>query len=315
MTEETILLTGATGFIGRAFLDYARAEGIDRRFRLLALASFPIDGCRTVLDGRGADGLYKFHADDVRAAGAERIDFLLHLGAFTPKSGSDANQVAGSIANILNTRYLVEGLPRAPKQIVFGSTIDIYAPSADPIREGDMCAPSTLYGESKLFCETMLRSMIGQGRYTETSLQIVRIGHVYGRGEDAYRKFIPDTIRRLLAGEGPYLTTTGSERRSFIHVADCCAMIFQALFTPSGTGPITIASSNGYSLEDVARRLSAIAERATGRIFELSWATPPAAGRDVVVDTARMEQYLGRERISFDEGLRDEFEVFESAAR
>ncbi len=305
MTQPTLLVTGARGFIGRALLRRIASEGFDQKYRVICLASQPMGQLPTILDGRGEQGLYRFQASDFESAGVDRVTHVIHLGAYTPKSGSAANDVNGSVANILNTRYLVENLPGAPARFLFASTIDVYAPGEGPVREECPCEPSSLYGHSKLFCEIMLRALLD-----DRTLQVLRIGHVYGPGEGAYRKFIPETIRRLLQGEPPRLTITGSEQRAFIHVDDCCRMIIAALESPPDLGPITVASSRHVRLAEVAELLCQIAEEESGKRLQPQPAPDQTEGRDVIFDVGKMERHLGLEQVALEEGLRDEFRFF-----
>ena len=53
-------------------------------------------------------------------------DLVLHIGAFTPKSGIEANDINKSNANIFNTKYLLDNLPNFPEKFIFLSTLDVY---------------------------------------------------------------------------------------------------------------------------------------------------------------------------------------------
>ena len=301
--QPVLLVTGASGFIGRTLLGHI-ASSIPLRFRVVLLSSRGGGACETVSDMRDGRGLYRFTPDHFHQAGIDKIDAVIHLGAFTPKSGAEANDVGGSVANILNTRHLLENLPSSPQRLVFASSLDVYAPNLRPLREEDCCEPHSLYGQSKLFCERMLEGVTAP----ETILQILRIGHTYGAGEEAYRKFIPETIRRLVAGEPPYLSTTGEEKRAFIHVDDCCRMILAALELEEPAGPVNIVSSEPRGLLEIASLLCRISQ---------GFGTPPLTpfiapgakpGQDFVPDGAKMQRLLGRETVSLQEGLHREFE-------
>ena len=306
MTRPTLLVTGASGFIGRALLEKIPTE-LDDSYRIVLLSSRENPEWATVPDGRGADHLYTFTAADFVKRGFPTVDFVIHLGSFTPKSASEADDVPRSLSNISNTRHLLLNLPNAPRRIVFASSIDVYGRADGPITEERSCEPSTLYGLSKLFCERMLTAMLKQPRYDETTLQIVRIGHTFGPGEQEYRKFIPETIRRLLAGSGPHFFTDGSEKRSFIHVSDCCRLILAALKSPADVGPINIASSTATELETVARHLCRIHRECRGETVQPTFEPEPRKGADAVIDTSKMEKHLGRPAISIEVGLRDEY--------
>jgi nucleoside-diphosphate-sugar epimerase len=307
VSRSALLVTGASGFIGRTLLDTIRREALDRSYRVVLLSSQVVPGWETVADGRGNDGLYRFSAEDFFGRDIDAIDSVIHLGAFTPKDAKEAEDVAGSIANIHNARHLVVNLPSAPRRIVYASSIDVYGAAQGSITEEFSCRPRSLYGISKLFCEGMLASLLTEPRYSGTSLQVVRVGHTYGTGEEKYRKFIPETIRRLLRGDAPHFFTDGSEKRSFIHVEDCSRLILAALDGPADVGPINIASETALPLKVIADELCRIHAENGGSATAPTFEPKPAKGSDIVFDVAKMERYLGRPKVGIKEGLRSEY--------
>ena len=50
--------------------------------------------------------------------------------------------------------------------------------------------PKSLYGWSKLYCEKMVEQY---GELNGIDTQVLRVGHVYGTGEEGYKKIIPET--------------------------------------------------------------------------------------------------------------------------
>ncbi|MEA3015131.1 MAG: hypothetical protein QOD42_3676 [Sphingomonadales bacterium] len=303
--RPVLLVTGATGFIGRALLRQIEQSGLRQSCRVLLVASRPIPGWE-VLEDKRRDGLYSFSERDFADLEVEAVQSIIHLGAFTPKSGASANDVDGAFANIANTRHLVGNAPGSGSaRFVFLSSIDVYGRSIDPVTEEHICRPETLYGRSKLFCEQLLEALSAQAEIGE--LQVLRIGHTYGAGEESYRKFIPETVRRILNGEGAHFFTTGEERRSFIHVDDCARMILAGLTSPGDIGPITVASRHRATLREVADQLAEAAAEATGRKPVHTEQPEIARGDDVVFEVAKMERWLGLEHVPLGDGLREEF--------
>ena len=99
-----------------------------------------------------------------------------------------------------------------------------------------MLAPQSLYAASKLFCEHLAGIVTKTGG---TSYAISRYGHIFGAGEAAYRKLIPEAIRRLLAGVSPLLYGDGSAERDFLYVDDVVEATLRAAVAPvSELGPV-----------------------------------------------------------------------------
>src|SRR3546814_5345856 len=96
---------------------------------------------------------------------------------------------------------LLESLPSRPATFVIFSTIDVYAPvDSGCLTEASPVDPPSLYGASKFFCEKLVAAYAMDHGYDHA---ILRIGHTYGPGEDAYEKLIPQAIRALLEGKAP----------------------------------------------------------------------------------------------------------------
>lgn len=92
------------------------------------------------------------------------------------------------IRNICWIIYLI-----SQKNLFFKSTLDVYGKIETIIDESSFIT-LTMYGWSKLYCEKLLENW---SKRNNIILQILRIGHIYGKGEKAYKKVIPVTIQKL----------------------------------------------------------------------------------------------------------------------
>ena len=230
------------------------------------------------------------------------------MGAFTQKATSFSDNIEECNANIVNTKYLIDNLPYLPKRFVFTSTIDVYSPSApSPISESTFTMPGTMYGWSKLYCEEMLKVW---AQANKVELQILRLGHIYGRGEGAYQKLIPITIKNIINGKALELVTVGRERRAFMHVSDCCQMIVSSVLSNS-TETVNIVSEHSRSVKEIMRLLLIVASSE----LEIKISDNPVKGRDVDFDASKMVHLFGSEQVDLESGLRDEYEYFLSEAK
>lgn len=136
-----ILLTGADGFTGRYFSDYATAAG----HVVIALSS----------DLKDREGLRQ---EILKAA----PDAVVHLAAISFVGHADA--CAFYDVNVLGTLNLLDGLaalPCAPQKILLASSANVYGNcDQSPISEKQVPAPVNHYAMSKLAMEYMARNYL-----------------------------------------------------------------------------------------------------------------------------------------------------------
>jgi len=288
-----ILVTGTSGFIGSALLD----KLISRfgRDYIIAMTSIPTEKCHYLFHND-----YNFDNDYIVKSGYEEIKIIIHAGAYTPKNANQANDVLKCTSNILNTNTILKtNFPNLEK-IIFLSTLDVYD-ICDVLTEESPVGPVSLYGESKLYCEKMISAFAYQN---EVLGQILRIGHVYGPGEERYQKVIPMMIRKLLNNESIQIFGSGDDIRSFIYINDVTEAILSSLDLEFYHGPINIVSENKISIKDLALSLIKNAESNSTIEFHQS---ENLKRRDLVFDNSKMKKYLLQNEVDLDFGLKTEF--------
>lgn len=288
-----MIITGTSGFIGSHLLQASRViYGQD----VTSFSSQPTKVSQIVY--RDAPG---FGLNPEELALVEGAEVLIHAGAFTPKFGADANQVEGCNGNISFTEKLL-ALPFTNlKKIVFLSTLDVYANFHGLISETTPTAPDTLYGLSKLYCERMVALYAAKRGLIN---QVLRIGHVYGPGEEKYSKVIPRAIQLIVSGKDVELWGEGTELRSFIYIQDVVTSIINAIELKEQPGVINIVSGNTISIRDLMEKLIKIGGRNTTIVKREIFDIP----RDRVFDNAKIKYYLLPEEVDFKIGLQAEFE-------
>lgn len=220
---DTILITGASGFIGSFIVEEAVRRGMetwagvrksssreylqDRRVRFLELDFVHPDTLRRQLAA---------HRD---AFGAFR--YVIHCaGATKCADKADFDRV-----NFRQTQYLVEALQAldmVPRQFIFISTLSVFGPIHEedyaPILETDTPQPNTAYGQSKLKTERYLQSL------PDFPYVIFRPTGVYGPREKDYF-LMAKSIRQhtdFSVGFRPQVLT-------FVYVRDIVQAVFLAM--------------------------------------------------------------------------------------
>lgn len=282
-----ILLTGATGFVGKRLLKQLEEHGIDRNDLYL-------------LTGREAEGyhciLHHGYTYDVSAFDGVIFDAVLHMGATTPK-GKEKQGMLDFTENIRSTMHLISNLPNLPEKFVFGSTVSVYEQNGQTISEETPLSLRDDYGLSKIVCERFLEEWAKQN---DVCLQILRFGPIYGPGEETYNKLAGAFIKKCMAGETIHIYSDGSEYRSMIYVDDVCRMICRAMELDEYVGPINIVEEQQISLKDIAE----LARRVSGSESNIILDRKGALRSDSFT-ADKMRCILGSTEVGYEQGMQE----------
>jgi nucleoside-diphosphate-sugar epimerase len=285
-----VLVTGATGFIGRGTLLPLRELGFDVH----------VAG-RSVPD----DAAVRFHAanlfdpaDTARVVRETKASHLLHLAWDTEpgrfwNSPLNLDWVGASLA--LVRAFAEAGGTRA---VMAGTCAEYRWGEDDPLDEAQsILEPSTLYGISK---DALRRILMAYAETASLSVAWGRIFFLYGPAEKPGR-LVSDAIQAL-ATQQPFLTTDGLQRRDFMHVEDV-ARAFAALLACDVRGAVNIASGDAAPVRSV---LEAIARETGGQDLLRLGARARSASDPPVIQAAvsRLHREVGfTPRHTLEEGL------------
>lgn len=220
---ESILITGASGFIGSFIVE----EALKRKFGVWA--GIRASSSREYLENRKIHILELdfAHPNELRAQLSghkgtyNKFDYIIHCAGVTKcVDKNDFDRV-----NYLQTKYFVDTLRELnmiPKQFIFISTLSVFGPVREkiyrPISESDTPMPNTAYGLSKLKAEIYLQSIPG------FPYVIYRPTGVYGPREKDYF-LMAKSIRQHLD------FSVGFRRQdlTFVYVKDIVQAVFQGI--------------------------------------------------------------------------------------
>ncbi len=299
---KRVLVTGGSGFIGRAALAPLAARG----FEVHVVGSRP--------PRRAAAGV-TWHTHDLLAAGeparvvdSVRPTHLLHLAwyAVPGKYWTGPENVDWVAASAALARAFEQ---RGGRRFVGAGTCAEYAPGEGDCDERTTpLAPATLYGTCKHATRIVVESLAA-GRF---SFGWGRIFFLYGPHEHESR-LVPGVVRALLAGREA-LCTAGTQVRDFTHVEDV-AGAFAALLDSDVEGPVNIASGRPVAVADVVRT---IARQLDAEPLVRLGARPIPAGEppSITASTARLRDEVGWvHKRSLASGLAETIEWWRRGAR
>jgi UDP-glucuronate 4-epimerase len=245
---DTILVTGAAGFIGSHLVDRLLADGKV----VVGIDSFEDYYPRAYKDANleGARESSRFRlieasiGDLVAPDAGERFGVTLdeltesaslvyHLAAQPGVRGSWGTRFdVYTRNNILATQQLLESCrPRPPRKLIYSSSSSVYGNTVDlPVREDSPCRPISPYGVTKLAGEHLVRLYA-----TDFAVPgvVVRFFTVYGprqRPDMAFHRF----IRAIMGGELLQVFGDGEQTRDFTYVDDIVRGLVLAADAPRG---------------------------------------------------------------------------------
>jgi len=244
---ETLLVTGATGFVGSHVVEAAASF----RFRMRALVRKAADVVR--LKEAGFECVQGSLEDTAALAEAVAgVGAVLHLAAATkartPEDYERAN-VAGTQAVV---DAMIAGAPPNAR-LVYLSSLAAVGPPVDgrPVTRDDPPRPLTTYGRTKLAGETACLAVRDR-----LNVAILRAPAVYGpRDRDVYEFF-----RLAKFGVVP-LPSAATGQLQMIHVRDLARALLLAATSTGARGVYHVAESRAYAWDEMARMVG----RAVGR--------------------------------------------------
>ena len=238
-----VLVTGASGFIGRASI----GPLVDRGFEVHAV---------TAREPRDPDPRATWHREDMlalrgpqRIVDAVRPTHVLHFAWYAVPGKYWTAPENGAWVGA--TAMLASAFERAGgERFVGAGTCAEYDWAGGHCDEGKTpLVPATIYGTSKRAAHVFVESA-ADGRFSSAW---GRIFFLYGPHEDPSR-LVPNVIRSLLDGNEA-LCTGGTQVRDFLHVDDV-GEAFAALLASDVEGAVNIASGRPVRLADVVMEIA-----------------------------------------------------------
>jgi nucleoside-diphosphate-sugar epimerase len=292
---SSVLVTGASGFIGRHCLPILSAKGYDvHAVGRHKLGQASLGACWHELDllapGASAEVIHRV-----------RPDFLIHLAWYAiPGSFWEASE---NVEWVRASRELFSAFAshKGTRAVAAGSCAEYQLNPGECLEAKTPLLPATLYGTCKRASGDILSSFSRQRGFSSAW---GRIFFLYGPYEQPSR-LVAHAVRSLLWAE-PALCSDGNQILDFLHVEDV-ASAFVALLEAGVQGPVNIASGHPVAVRDVLREIGGQLGRLDLIRLGARQSTSPV--KSVWANTDRLKREVGwKPRYDLASGIRHTIE-------
>jgi len=253
--RPTVLVTGASGFVGRHLVPLLAGSGwVVRR----AVRTPPQDANEVAIDTLGPTTNWR-----EAVAG---VDAVVHLAARVHHQKEEHAIELYHNVNVGGTLHLARSaIAAGVRDFVFISTILVHGRSNNgrpPFREDDTLTPRGLYGMSKAAAEAGLSELVaGSGM----KVTVVRPPMIYGAGAKGNFALLEKAVKRGV----PLPLANIQNRRAFLSVENLASFILHRLEHPGQDFDVfLVADSEQVSTPQFIERL-AHAAQTSPRLFRL----------------------------------------------
>jgi len=315
---KTVLVTGATGFIG-SFIVCALLERVKRYGADISVIAMVRNVDRAKEKFSAYETLERIQyvvGDIVEPICTELVsDYIIHCASNAAPDMYAKDPVGTMRTNFLGTSHLLDYAKRCScKRFCYVSTIEVYGKTVglETIGEEDFGYISSsnvrsCYPESKKCCENLT---ICYGQQYDLPVVIARLSYIYGAGMSRTdSKVCAMFAREVAAGNDLILKSEGRQLRSYTYVSDAITGILTVLLEAEDGQAVNIASSTSrITIVEMARRYC---ELFPEKQVSVRYSLPEQHERqafsfidNAVMDSKRLEDLGWRNCVDLDEGLR-----------
>jgi nucleoside-diphosphate-sugar epimerase len=309
-TGNRILVTGASGFVGRSLCNHLVSQGFQVRGTLLAWES-----AKALADGVVPVVVEPLQGETEWGDALNGVDTVIHLAARVHIMSDPSADPLLEFTRVNcdgTSRLAREAVKAGVRRLVFVSSVKVHGEeAAKPYTEESPASPTDPYGISKWQAEQALREV-----ESRSSLQVVvlRPTLVYGPGVKA--NFL--NMMKVIHYGTPLPLASVRNRRSLIYLGNLVDALATCATHPGAAGKTFLVSDGEDLSTPELLRLTASALGTSARLFHFSTSLMQLTGKltgkspqmsrltgSLAVDSSRIRTELGwRPPFSIEQGLK-----------
>ncbi len=307
---ESIVVTGAAGFIGSHLCEFLLGKGN----KVIGIDNFAT-GRMENIEQFFSNENFKFIEHDItkEIALKENIDKIFNLASLASPVFYQKNSFETLLVNSIGTINALELARKKDAIFLQASTSEVYGdPKEHPQKETYYGNVNTVglrscYDEGKRFSETAVMEFSKKYGF---EARIARIFNTYGpkmRSDDG--RVIPNFIMQALHNKPITVYGTGSQTRSFCYISDQVAGLI-ALMNSSYSMPVNIGNPEEITILQLAEKIKSLTNSQSPIEFrELPEDDPLKRKADI---SLAMEKLGWKPKVKLEEGLKKTIEWFKA---
>ena len=307
---KTLLISGATGFLGSALI-----KTIELRNRLFGNDIRVTGISRRPPDGHGC---VRFIQADLSVAGEidTEADYVLHLASNTHPEQYASDPVGTIKTNVYGADNLLQlAVRRKSERFLLASSVEIYGDCPPcPVDEKycgyiDCNTARAGYNESKRLAESLARSY--ESRYG-TEVVTVRLARCFGPDfTKRDTKVMAQFLRDAAAGRDITLRSEGKQRFSYCYYADAVSGIIAVLLAGKSGEAYNVADDDeGMNLKQFAEYIAGLAGVKTRT--EIAPQKGTSAAVNALLDCGKLKKLGWKPQFTVREALENTYEILKS---
>ena len=217
ITDKTILITGASGFIGAWLFDKLKDFNPIGLVHQNGIKSDQQNIIKCDLRSKIETG---------KIIGGIRPDIVFHFAAMTNPKRNEKNPEDARASNVAMTENLIHAIDTKRTHIIFLSTDKVFDGAEPNPDENSKTSPLWLYGSLKLECEKLIQEQIDK-------YHIIRLPIVHSNGEANNASFIDEALINLKNGNP--IRAFKNVKRCYVRLNELTAFL-EKLITDSHYG-------------------------------------------------------------------------------